>query len=105
MRASPLLALLGALLAWWLVPVHAGTIANEAFLSALEKGDLDGAARLLDRGVDLDVHRRSDGKTLLILAAKEADVVLVRRLVRRRCRRERHHRQRRHGAHVRGDPG
>lgn len=58
----------------------AGQVANEAFLAALERGDLDGAARLLDTGVDVDA-RRTDGKTLLILAAKESDVVLVRKLI------------------------
>jgi len=54
--------------------------ANQAFMDALERGDLDAAARMVDQGVDLDTHR-SDGKTLLILAAKESDVLLVRDLV------------------------
>lgn len=58
----------------------AGQVSDEAFLAALERGDLDGAARLLDTGVDVDAQR-SDGKTLLILAAKESDVILVRRLI------------------------
>ena len=60
--------------------VHAGSIADQEYLSALERGDTDTAARLISSGVDVDV-RRSDGKTLLILAAKEGDVVLVRRLI------------------------
>ena len=60
--------------------VSAGQIANDEYLSALERGDLDGAARLVDAGVDVDVQR-SDGKTLLILAAKESDVILVRKLI------------------------
>jgi ankyrin repeat protein len=59
------------------VPVGAGQIANEEYLSALERGDLDTAARLVTAGVDIDAHR-TDGKTLLILAAKESDVILVR---------------------------
>ena len=60
--------------------LHAGSIANQEFLSALERGDLDGAARLVHSGVDVNA-RRSDGKTLLILAAKESDAVLVRQLI------------------------
>lgn len=60
--------------------VDAGSIANQEFRSALERGDLDAAARLVQSGVDVDAHR-ADGKTLLILAAKESDVVLVRRLI------------------------
>jgi ankyrin repeat protein len=59
---------------------EAESIANEEFRSALGRGDIDGAARLVASGVDLDTHR-SDGKTLLILAARESDVVLVRRLI------------------------
>ncbi|NCF27454.1 MAG: hypothetical protein GWP69_08725 [Gammaproteobacteria bacterium] len=62
------------------VPVGAGQIANEEYLSALERGDLDTAARLVTAGVDIDAHR-TDGKTLLILAAKESDVILVRKLI------------------------
>lgn len=61
-------------------PVLAGQVASEEFLGALERGDLDRAARLVDAGVDVDMHR-SDGKTLLILAAKESDVILVRKLI------------------------
>lgn len=60
--------------------IAAGPIGDQEFLSALERGDLDGAARLAAAGVDVDA-RRSDGKTLLILAAKERDVILVRRLI------------------------
>lgn len=41
---------------------------------------MDGAARLVDAGVDVDAQR-SDGKTLLILAAKNSDVILVRKLI------------------------
>jgi len=59
---------------------EAGSIASQEFLSALERGDIDGAARLVASGVDVNTQR-SDGKTLLILAAKESDVVLVRRLI------------------------
>lgn len=62
------------------VSLAAEPIASQEYLSALERDDLDGAARLLDSGVDLDVQR-TDGKTLLILAAKESDVILVRRLI------------------------
>lgn len=61
-------------------PVLAGQVASEEFLGALERGDLDRAARLVDAGVDVDMHR-SDGKTLLILAARESDVILVRKLI------------------------
>jgi len=59
---------------------EAGSVANEEFKSALERGDVDGAARLVAPGVNIDT-RRSDGKTLLILAAKASDVILVRRLI------------------------
>lgn len=59
---------------------HGSSTANQAFMDALERGDLDAAAQMVGRGVDLDSHR-SDGKTLLILAAKESDVLLVRDLV------------------------
>ncbi|NIM29359.1 MAG: ankyrin repeat domain-containing protein [Gammaproteobacteria bacterium] len=78
LRASARLAAL--LLAASVVAVHAQPVANEEYLSALERGDLDTAARLVPSGVDVDA-RRSDGKTLLILAAKENDVILVRRLI------------------------
>jgi ankyrin repeat protein len=67
-------------LAMWATLAEAGSIASEEFLSALERGDTDAAARLVDAGVDVDTHR-ADGKTLLILAAKQSDVVLVRRLI------------------------
>ena len=60
--------------------VHAGSIANQEFTSALERGDLDAAARLIDWGVDVDAQR-ADGKTLLILAARASDVILVRDLI------------------------
>ena len=72
--------LVGPLLAASAALVNAGPVASQEFLSALERGDIDGAARLLASGVDVNVHR-TDGKTLLILAAKESDVVLVRRLI------------------------
>lgn len=62
------------------VTAAAGPIANQEYLSALERGDLDGAARLIDSGVDLNAQR-ADGKTLLILAAKQSDVILVRQLI------------------------
>ena len=60
--------------------VNADTIAGQEFQDALERGDVDTAARLVTAGVDVNV-KRSDGKTLLILAAKENDAVLVRRLL------------------------
>jgi ankyrin repeat protein len=69
-----------ALLAMSAMLAEAGSVASQEFLSALERGDTDAAARLLGAGVDVDAQR-SDGKTLLILAAKEGDVVLVRRLI------------------------
>ena len=69
-----------AVLAVCTMPVHAGSTANQEFISALERGDLDGAARLVGWGVDVDAQR-ADGKTLLILAAKASDVVLVRDLI------------------------
>ena len=34
-------------------PVQAGQVASEEFLGALERGDLDRAARLVDAGVDV----------------------------------------------------
>jgi ankyrin repeat protein len=80
MRIHSYRRLVAIVLAASAMSVHAGPIANQEFLSALERGDLDGAARLLQSGVDVDVQR-SDGKTLLILAAKKNDVVLVRRLI------------------------
>lgn len=67
-------------LALWASAAIAASVADEAYLGALERGDLDAAARLIDAGVNLDAQR-ADGKTLLILAAKEGDVGLVRRLV------------------------
>ena len=60
--------------------VHANATANQEFISALERGDLDGAARLLVWDVNVDAQR-SDGKTLLILAAKASDMILVRTLI------------------------
>jgi ankyrin repeat protein len=80
MRMRSCTGLAAVVLAVLAMTVHAGSIANQEFLSALERGDLDGAARLFKSGVDVDVQR-SDGKTLLILAAKASDVVLVRRLI------------------------
>ena len=72
--------LAAVLLAASAVLAEAGPIASEEFRAALERGDMDGAARLVAAGVDVNTHR-SDGKTLLILAAKESDVILVRRLI------------------------
>jgi len=60
--------------------VQAGSIANQEFASALERDDLDAAARLIAWDVDVDAQR-ADGKTLLILAARERDVILVRDLI------------------------
>lgn len=80
MRIDSCRRLAAIMLAVAAVSTYAGPIANQEFLSALEREDLDGAARLLQSDVDVNV-RRSDGKTLLILAAKESDVVLVRRLI------------------------
>lgn len=78
---APVLAWLAILaLSSFAVTASAGQIANDEYLSALERGDLDVAARLVAAGVDIDVQR-SDGKTLLILAAKESDVILVRKLI------------------------
>lgn len=77
---SRLQALLAGLCLAAAALAHAGPIASQEFLDALERADLDEAARLVAAGVDVNVHR-SDGKTLLILAAKENDVVLVRRLI------------------------
>jgi ankyrin repeat protein len=62
------------------VSVHAGSAADQEFIDALERADLDEAARLLSWGVDVDT-RRTDGKTLLILAAKSSDVFLLRNLI------------------------
>lgn len=72
--------LAAALLVTSAMLAEAGSTATQEFQDALERGDMDGAARLVASGVDVDTHR-SDGKTLLILAAKESDVVLVRRLI------------------------
>lgn len=58
----------------------AASTANDEYVTALERGDLDGAARLVDWGVDVNTQR-SDGKTLLILAAKTGDAILVRELI------------------------
>ena len=69
-----------AVLAVCAMSVHAGSSANQGFISALERGDLDAAARLIAWGVDVDAQR-ADGKTLLILAAKASDVVLVHDLI------------------------
>lgn len=78
---SRLYALLaGLFLSATAVLVNADTIAGQEFQDALERGDVDAAARLVAAGVDVNVKRR-DGKTLLILAAKENDAVLVRRLL------------------------
>ena len=60
--------------------VLALSTANPAFSAALERGDIDEAARLLDWDVNVDAQR-ADGKTLLILAAKANDVILVRNLI------------------------
>ena len=60
--------------------VYAGSTADQEFISALERGDLDAAARLVAWGVNVDLQR-ADGKTLLILAAKASDVILVRDLI------------------------
>ena len=60
--------------------VHAVSTANQEFIAALERGDLDGAARLLVWDVNVEA-RRADGKTMLILAAKAHDVLLVRNLI------------------------
>lgn len=80
MRSFSRMAATGLLLAAVAADAGAGSIASQEYLSALERDDLDAAARLVQSGVDVDA-RRSDGKTLLILAAKESDVVLVRRLI------------------------
>ena len=62
------------------MPVDAASTADQEFVHALERGDLDGAARLIAWGVNVNAQR-SDGKTLLILAAKVSDVILVRDLI------------------------
>ncbi len=62
------------------MPVEAGSSANQEYLGALERGNLDKAARLVAWGVNVDAQR-ADGKTLLILAAKKSDVILVRHLI------------------------
>jgi ankyrin repeat protein len=80
LRARALAWLAIAALASFGLPASAGQIAGDEYLSALERGDLDDAARLIAAGVDIDAQR-SDGKTLLILAAKENDVILVRKLI------------------------
>ena len=67
-------------LAAFAISVHAASSANQEFLSALEHGDLDKAARLIAWGVNVDAQR-GDGKTLLILAAKASDAILVRHLI------------------------
>ncbi len=72
--------IVAAVLAVCAMSVPAGSAADQEFISALERGDLDGAARLIARGVNMDLQR-ADGKTLLILAAKASDVVLVRDLI------------------------
>ena len=59
---------------------QAVSTANQEFIAALERSDLDGAARLLVWNVNVDAQR-ADGKTLLILAAKANDVILVRNLI------------------------
>ena len=59
---------------------QAVSTANQEFIAALERSDLDGAARLLVWDVNVDAQR-ADGKTLLILAAKANDVILVRNLI------------------------
>jgi uncharacterized protein len=69
-----------AVLAVSAMSVQAGSIANQEFISALERDDLDAAARLISWGVDVDAQR-ADGKTLLILAARASDVILVRDLI------------------------
>ncbi len=69
-----------AVLAVWAMSVPAGSTADQDFISALERGDLDGAARLVAWGANVDAQR-ADGKTLLILAAKASDVILVRDLI------------------------
>jgi ankyrin repeat protein len=60
--------------------VDAISTANQAFTDALERGDIDEAARLLVWDVNVDAQR-ADGKTLLILAAKANDTILVRNLI------------------------
>ncbi len=62
------------------MPVGAASTADREFVHALERGDMDGAARLIAWGVNVDAPR-SDGKTLLILAARASDVILVRDLL------------------------
>ena len=69
-----------AVLAMCAMSVHGNSTADQEFVHALERGDLDGAARLVAWGVNVNAQR-SDGKTLLILAAKASDVILVRNLV------------------------
>ena len=72
--------IVAAVLAVCAMSVSAGSTADQEFISALERGDLDGAARLVAWGVNVDAQR-ADGKTLLILAAKASDVILVRDLL------------------------
>ena len=62
------------------MPVGAASTADQEFVHALERGDMDGAAGLIAWGVNVDAPR-SDGKTLLILAARASDVILVRDLL------------------------
>lgn len=74
--------IVAAVLAVCAMSVPAGSTADQDFISALERGDLDGAARLVAWGVNVNVDaQRADGKTLLILAAKASDVILVRDLI------------------------
>lgn len=69
-----------AVLAVCAMPVGAASTADQEFVHALERDDIDGAARLIAWGVNVDAQR-SDGKTLLILAARASDAALVRKLV------------------------
>ncbi len=79
-RAQRRVWLAATVLAVCAMPVDAATTADQEFVHALERGDLDGAARLIAWGVNVNAQR-SDGKTLLILAAKVSDVILVRDLI------------------------
>ncbi len=79
-RAQRRVWLSAAVLAVCAMPVDSASTADQEFVHALERGDLDRAARLVAWGVNVNAQR-SDGKTLLILAAKASDVILVRDLV------------------------
>ena len=79
-RTQSYIRIAAILLAVIAMPIHAGSSANQEFVSALERGDLDTAARMVSWGVNVDAQR-ADGKTVLILAAKASDVILVRNLI------------------------